>query len=942
VTPQQFLEQVVPAGLIVIATLKGRGFKHYVCENSVQAANQAAGIDAAQQECYFGLGALKEKRVHNAVKDKWEVRVGHNIRALKSFFIDFDVAADDETKYASQADAVAACKAFCKATNFPAPMLVSSGGGLHAYWPLTEELEADLWRIHAAKFKNGLLTFGIKFDTSRTADASSVLRVPGTNNYKKDTPRPVTVIKEVASYSQRLMLEAIDKLPQDPSLGTPKLKAVSDIPGAPVSLAAIPSNTEYVPQEPANFKLIMMNCPQIQKLALAGGNVPEPFWYAGLGIVKFCENPKKVAAFLSNKHPDYSEAATQVKLDQWSDKGPVTCSRLADQNIGGCDSCAYKGKVTTPLQVGRVTKEAAPPVVEIENAEGEWVEVTIPNPPWPYTRRASGGIVVRSKGDDGVEGAPITVHDYDMYPVRRIYSERVGQESTIWRVNQPIVGWQEIHIEQASLADARSLHAALMGKGIYVPPSRLKLMVGFMIAYITELQKKTPVEKVSSKMAWQEGNASFVLDTKEYHTDGKISSHLLSPELKQEMPGLHSKGTLEGWKEAIQFYNNPGYEAHRFLLYASFGSPLFHMTGHKGAILSATGKPGTGKSTTLQAIASVWGHPQQLIVNGTKSGTTQNALMTLLSRYNNLPFPLDEITKLEPRVVGELCLSVSQGTGKIRSTRTGSLSSLVEAWSLLMITTANTDLYVTLAGDRRDASAEAMRALQIPISLPGVHTKAEADHFINVSLQEHYGHAGHAFAQYIAPNYAAVKTLMLQVTNMVDAKGKIQSGERFWSAIIAACATGAFVARQIGLLDGFPIEADCKWMVQQINHIRSNIREQMSSPRELLSEFLEQHVDETLAVSKLHNTNIKPTVDIMPHGALTIRHETENGVAYIVRNSLRMYCNAIGANFTDMQETLEREGILLDRSAQKVLGADTKFGKGQSRCWKIDMRKLSE
>lgn len=940
-TPQEFLEQVVPAGLIVIAKLNGRGFKHYVCENFDQAAKTAASIDDGKEECYFGLGALHEKRVRNEKKEKWEVRVGSNIRALKSFFIDFDVDATDASKYDSQQSALLACKEFCKATAFPSPMLVSSGGGLHAYWPLEEELEAEIWRVHASKFKIGLLTHGIKFDTSRTADASSVLRVLGTHNYKKETPRPVALIKAAPSYSLRLMLEAIDKLPRDTSIPSPKQKLGPDIAGVAPNLEALGSNVEYAPQEPASFKAIMMNCPQVQALAKTGGNVSEPFWFAGLGLVKFCENPKKVAAFISDKHPDYSEAATQIKLDQWADKGPVTCHKFATENVGGCDACPHKGKITTPLQLGRQVKEAPPPVIEVENEEGERVEVTIPNPPFPYVRRASGGIVVRQKSDEGIE-TPIVVHEYDMYPVRRLFSEREGVESTIWRVKQPIVGWQDIHIDQSALAEARSLHGALLSKGVYVPPSRIKLMVNFMVAYITALQKETVIEKVASKMAWQDGNTSFVLDTKEYHANGSVTSHQLSPDLKQELPGLHSKGTLEGWKEAIQFYNNPGYEAHRMLLYAAFGSPLFTMTGHKGAILSATGKPGAGKSTTLQAIASVWGHPQRLIINGTKSGTTQNALMTLLSIYNNLPFPMDEITKLEPKLVAELCLSVSQGTGKIRSTRSGKLSSLVEAWGLLMITTANTDLYVTLAGDRRDASAEAMRALQIPVSLPNFHTKAQADHFINVSLQEHYGQAGHVFAQYVATNYAAVKKLVLDVTNMVDTKGAIQSGERFWSAIIASCTAGALVARQLGLIDGFPVEDDCKWAVRQLKSIRGSIREQMSSPREMLSEFLENHVDETLAISKLNNPNIQPTVDIAPRGALTIRHELDNDVLYVVRSAVRLYCNAVGANFTDIQDTLEHEGILVDRNAQKVLGSNTKFGKGQSRCWKIDMKELNK
>jgi hypothetical protein len=37
---------------------------------------------------------------------------------------------------------------------------------------------------------------------------------------------------------------------------------------------------------------------------------------------------------------------------------------------------------------------------------------------------------------------------------------------------------------------------------------------------------------------------------------------------------------------------------------------------------------------------------------------------------------------------------------------------------------------------------------------------------------------------------------------------------------------------------------------------------------------------------------------------------------------------------------LERERVIVSRNAQKVLGADTVYASGQTRCWKIDATKL--
>ena len=54
------------------------------------------------------------------------------------------------------------------------------------------------------------------------------------------------------------------------------------------------------------------------------------------------------------------------------------------------------------------------------------------------------------------------------------------------------------------------------------------------------------------------------------------------------------------------------------------------------------------------------------------------------------------------------------------------------------------------------------------------------------------------------------------------------------------------------------------------------------------------------------------------------------------------YCNEMGAHFSDIQEALEKERVLIHRNAQKVLGAGTDFGKGQVRCWMIDVAELGK
>ena len=93
--------------------------------------------------------------------------------------------------------------ALFKASGLPAPHIaVKSGGGAHLYWLLSETI---LLPDHAAResFKRTLRRLcrkiggaspGAHADTS-ACEVARILRVPGTFNHKRETPRPVKLIR---------------------------------------------------------------------------------------------------------------------------------------------------------------------------------------------------------------------------------------------------------------------------------------------------------------------------------------------------------------------------------------------------------------------------------------------------------------------------------------------------------------------------------------------------------------------------------------------------------------------------------------------------------------------------------------------------------------------------------------------------------------------------
>lgn len=123
-------------------------------------------------------------------------RTAANAVGAWAFWMDIDCGPEKAAAgkgYATTELALEAVEDFCKKTGIPKPNdIVESGGGLHVYWRLGTFLPKSIWQEWAKKFKALGKVHGLLADPSRTADIASVLRVPGTLNYKYDPPRHVT------------------------------------------------------------------------------------------------------------------------------------------------------------------------------------------------------------------------------------------------------------------------------------------------------------------------------------------------------------------------------------------------------------------------------------------------------------------------------------------------------------------------------------------------------------------------------------------------------------------------------------------------------------------------------------------------------------------------------------------------------------------------------
>jgi len=172
----RFLKLLLPEQGYYIAAVKrpgGKGgFKPSIFAASVEELwSQIEEHDRNGWETYHACSSFKEALSDppGATQKTTRTHTSHALGA-KAFWIELDAGKDDKGKakpYATQNEAAAALRRFLKATGLPVPVLVSSGYGLHVYWPLAEILDPATWKRYAEGLKALCEKQGLHADPAR-------------------------------------------------------------------------------------------------------------------------------------------------------------------------------------------------------------------------------------------------------------------------------------------------------------------------------------------------------------------------------------------------------------------------------------------------------------------------------------------------------------------------------------------------------------------------------------------------------------------------------------------------------------------------------------------------------------------------------------------------------------------------------------------------------
>lgn len=789
-----------------------------------------------------------------------------NVTSVKSFWLDIDVG--EEKPYSSIDEAATALASFCDKLNLPLPTLVHSGSGLHAHWIMAERLDKLRWERTAKALKNACGRHTLRVGPERTADVASVLRVPGTNHLK-DTlcPKPVRCIGEIQAPASLVTFEAA-------------LAPYVVIDNKQAANKVFEAN---LPQLPYDAEKIANECGVIATMRDTKGCVSEPIWYGVLQVLGHCIDGEDYAHRWSEGYDGYSYQLTEQKFERAQEFGPTLCSRFGELS-DACNNCRHKGKITTPLQLGRtftpVTISAnvgLPGMLaqtdglsgvsedqgrndNSESLEGlgrEMVDQLRQNPtktapeflvPPHYQVGAEGVAFINDDADDKIErilDVPLwvsqltdTVREADMEATVE-WVTRIGRHRTsTMRVD--------------TLMDLRATGMWLASRGITGFSIRgLEAVKNYVWACIQTYQRTKDVDTVYEHFGWT-GDGSFVLG------DSLISAVSVDrARLANRIPAkmrlkLTTKGTLEAWAQATESLRSQKYIPHQFTLVASLGSVLFSLMGVSGAVLSLAGDSGVGKTTIGLFGLSAFGKADTFEMS---PQSTERSFHELWYIASNLPVIINEAATLDLYKLSSLIYAAANGHARSTLTRNSELRES-DGWQLLTIFTSNSHLMSLDEKWLNDANRR--RILEFILSKPEHEMDRSVALVLHNTMKENYGIAGRLFIQHCVNNRQTISQA-LQSSYDLYAKGDVPVEHRFNLWTIAVARVAGLIGEQLGILR-FDTTPCYEWAVEQVKSTARLVLTPEQKGDELFADYITGHqglFTEFNAKTKFWNTDIR-------------------------------------------------------------------------------------
>lgn len=338
-----------------------------------------------------------------------------------------------------------------------------------------------------------------------------------------------------------------------------------------------------------------------------------------------------------------------------------------------------------------------------------------------------------------------------------------------WRL---LIAWRDLDgtpQEEAVPFDQLSGEGLELGRmlgqgGLMLPPEvgKRKLLLRYLCLALPSVQARV---RLVEALGWHEG--SFILPSGE--SLGAQAGEPLRFAGEPDRRAAKVKGTLEGWQSEVARYG-VGNPRLAFGLACAFAGPLLALVRPDGGGgFNLQGFSSKGKSTILEAAASVWSRPDPLPT----WRATSNGLEGIAAARNDGFLVLDELSQVDAKEAGQVAYMLANGAAKARATREGG-NRAMRQWRLIFLSSGEQGLEDKLSEDGKKVRAgQEVRVPDIPCppsgmldeshGLPGPGALAE---HLKAQARRHYGHAARTFLERLCDEWERREALQTKLRAM--------------------------------------------------------------------------------------------------------------------------------------------------------------------------------
>jgi hypothetical protein len=858
---------------------------------------------------------------------------------FRTFFIDLDVG--ENKAYANKEEAREALLKFIDETGLPDPVCIDSGGGMHAYWIMDRDIPIEEYLPYAQRFKTFVLS-KISADAAVMADPSRVMRCPETFNHKFDPPEPTSVIgNEIHVYDWDEFKEFIggEQAPVDPFADVRK--------GLDEDTLAMKKidNYDWSFQRIAERSLAGDGCAQVEYMLVNETTCEEPLWHAGLSIAKFCNDGATAIHDMSREHPNYSHKETEDKANNFP--APRTCEWFGANFPDRCEGCKHRGKIKTPIVLGKVLKEfndditepttiepipaAISDLFESQTDEAEPIRETpstqkIPKFPdflKPFIRGDKGGVYYLPPPKVDKKGAvtyldPVEILSHILYPTRRLFSPLDGECMTMHLI-LPNDGLKEFLLPMKSVYALEELKKTLSFHQVIYPTKQINNIQDYLVKWSQYMINVGKAQQMRMQLGWSAVNnteewktRSFVIGEREITFEKEFVEAPVSPYIRGVVKHFKAIGTYERWQESANELNRPGFELHAMTCLAGFGTTLMSYMSTPGVVISLLGRSGCAKTGAMYAGISAFGDPDALSV----FESTDNGLTGRMLGLKNLMFGVDEIGNKDPKPLSQLVHNVSNGKAKIRMQASVNAERVTEmSASLIAVLTTNESVYNKFELHKGSPDGEVARLIEFlieqPNDLKGADGAKLGVHIFD-AFKHNYGHAGPKFI------VAALETGDIQIKKRIDfwidrylTDTGGDSAYRFHQNFVAAVFTAGEIAVDAGIVD-YDLERIYAKVIAELNNIKMNVVKVNNTDfTAILADFMYENMGNTLRIKD------GKVID-EPRGKLVARVATDEPTR-VSKDALKEYLGKKKITPREFEKALMESGEMISKSARKHL-----------------------